>query len=71
MGHGIGGVRTSHGSLPTRDRTTQNSSGRAYVIRAGSAYVVLDPEFWYDPTHQVYTTAIFDTEWKLLSLLGG
>lgn len=49
----------------------QNSSGRAYVIRAGSAFVVLDPEFWYDPTHQVYTTAIFDTEWKLLSLLSG
>jgi hypothetical protein len=49
----------------------ENSSGRAYVIRAGQAYIVLDPEFWYDPSYHVYTTAIFDSRWRLLSLLAG
>jgi hypothetical protein len=48
-------------------------SGRAYVIRAGRVYVVLDPEFSCIAGRPVegYTTAIFDANWRLLSRLGG
>ena len=48
-------------------------SERVYVIRAGQVYVVLDPEFAYLPGRPVelYTTAIFDADWRLLSLLAG
>jgi len=46
-------------------------SGRVYLIDAGTVYVVLDPEYWYEPGSQTYTTAIFDRRWHLLGHVGG
>ena len=46
-------------------------SGRVYLIDAGSVFVVLDPEFWYQPGAQLYTTAIFDRRWHLLAHVSG
>ena len=46
-------------------------SGRVYLIKAGKVYVVLDPEFWYQPGSQLYTMAIFDRRWHLLAHVGG
>jgi len=47
-------------------------SGRVYLIDAGAVYVVLDPEYSYEPGPvQLYSIAIFDRHWRLLAHVAG
>lgn len=62
-------------ALDAYRRTSGRPAGvshRVYLIEAGSVYVVLDPDYSFQPgPPQLYTTAIFDRSWRLLAHLAG
>ena len=43
-------------------------SGRVYVLKVGTAYAVLDPEFKYDPASENWVIVIMDSRYKKLSM---
>jgi hypothetical protein len=43
-------------------------SGRLYVVKAGSTYAVLDPDYHYHPSRPRWSIMIMDDRYRKLSL---